>query len=112
MLEALTQSPLTRPREETDIDLVAAVKAIMDEQRYPLVSAWLDEPGVQEAVGKNTELQRFLLNRNLRIKLGMASVQTSVERFMLDANTSVPEYLENMKKTIVPALVTISLGLH
>ena len=111
-LESLIQSPLTRPREESDVDLVAEVTTIMTDLNYPLVATWVTEPGVVEAVNKNTELQRFLLNRNIRIKLGMASAQTSVERFMLEANTSIPEYLDNMKRTIVPALIIIAAELH
>ena len=110
--ENITQSPLTRPRTEEDLDLVAAIKTIMEELHYPLVATWLTEPGVVEAVGKNPELQRFLLSRAIRIRLGMATVQTSIERYMLDANTTLQEYLENMRKTIVPALIIIAAELH
>lgn len=111
-LDEITQSPLTRPKEESDIDLVQAVHSVMVELSYPLASAWLEDPEIQEAVGKNTSMQRFLINRNLRIKLGASERQTSTVRFVLDANVTTLEYVKNMRIHVVPALNIILSDLH
>jgi hypothetical protein len=57
-------------------------------------------------------MQRFLINRSLRIKLGVATIQTSIERFVLDSVTTIPEYLDNLRTRVIPALITISLDMH
>jgi hypothetical protein len=111
-LTEITKPTLARPREANETDYVSKVEAIMRDKNYPLVDSWLKDAEIVEAKDKNADMQRFLINRNLRVKLGMSNHNTSVERFALDANTSEKEYLANIKKYIVPALVVISSELN
>lgn len=111
-LAEITKATLDKPREEGDTDVVEKVTNIMRKADYAQVDTWLQEKEIVEASGANPEMQRFLINRNLRIKLGTAPVPTTVERFALDAGGNEREYLDNMKKLIIPALVKIAASMH
>ena len=103
---------LTKPRVDGDLDVVAAVQNVMHELQYSLELSWLQEPDIQELSTYNPDLQRFLINRNLRIKLGMASCDTSLERFALEASVGMDDYLENLRKYVIPALIVIASSLQ
>ena len=103
----VVKATLDKPRIDGEINVVTAVETIMREAEYPLVDAWLAENDIQEIANVNSDLQRFLINRNFRMKLGMAGVNTSIERFALEASVGMDDYLENLRKYVVPALIII-----
>lgn len=111
-LSELAKPTLERPRVDGDIDIVSLVCAEMMTQGYALVEMWCNESEIVEARDRNPDLQRFLISRNLRIKLGMSSVPTSIERFALDASSSNEDYLKNMRELVIPALVKIAKQLQ
>ena len=103
---------LDKPRVDGELNVVVAVETIMREANYPFVDTWLAEADIAEVANANADYQRFLINRNLRIKLGMAGVNTSIERFALEASVGTEEYLENLRKYVIPALVIISAQIN
>ncbi len=111
-LADVVKPTLVKERSADDLDVVAAVATAMREANYTLVNAWLQEPDIKEIALDNADLQRFLINRNLRIKLGMARVNTSIERFALEASVSMDEYLANLRKYVIPALIIIATQLQ
>lgn len=111
-LKTITEPTLLANRTENETDVVASVAALMRGANYPLTDLWLSETEIQEASGKNALMQRFLVTRNLRMKLGMATANTSIERFALDAAVDEPEYFENLKQYVIPALCVIAKTLN
>lgn len=111
-LSEIVKPTLAHPRTATETDLVHAVHSIMVKQGYSLASLWLSDSEILEAKPANSDLQRFLISRNLRIKLGMSKHPTSIERFSLEYSGSEAEWLKNVSTYVVPALVRIASELN
>lgn len=111
-LSDIVKPTLAHPRTATETDLVQEVQAIMLNQGYALSYSWLNDPEILEAKTANSDLQRFLISRNLRIKLGMSKHLTSIERFSLEYSGSEAEWLKNVSTYVVPALIRIASELN
>ena len=111
-LSEIVKPTLAHPRTSNETDLVQAVQSIMINQGYSLSVDWLNNPEIVEAKNANADLQRFLISRNLRVKLGMSKHPTSIERFSLEYSGNEAEWLKNVSTYVVPALIRIASELN
>ncbi len=87
-----------------DIDVVAKVHSILVEQNVSLAETFPEMKYVKQAVGKPEEVQRHLINRQLRLHLGAMDKQTNLARLALDDNCPWSIYLRNFRTHVLPAL--------
>lgn len=60
-------------------------------------------------ITNNDDVQRFLINRALRLALSQASVSTMDERYCLVDTGDVPRWFELVQQKVVPCMVQHSL---
>lgn len=106
-LSKLTAPTLDRPRQEAEVNAVNSVAEAMAELGYGKTNEWLNSSEIVKIKNDNSDLQRFVITRDLRVRLGRAPVDTSIERFALEGSTSMDDWLENLKKYVIPALIKI-----
>lgn len=64
---------------------------------------------ILEAVGKNSHVQQFLLNRYLTLQLMASQNETSIERYALMNEVNPSAWLTVFEKRILPAVVNNDL---
>ncbi len=101
----LTNNVFTEVRQPDDIDLVKNITDILIANNHPNPTGWIHNPIIQEAVSAAPKLQRFLINRFWRMKLGMCADNTTRERFCLVDTGDYLEYLKLFKVAIVPCIL-------
>ena len=106
-LSDIAKPTLDVPRAPGEPDVVLDVYELMTGLGYRHAEQWLQDPQVREANGVNAALQRFLINRSLRLALGRSDFNTSISRFVLDDTTEYRAYLKNVKEHVIPMLIKI-----
>lgn len=106
----LVSTIFTTPRQSTDLDLLDAVTALLAKAGHPDPGKWVNSPVLKDAHGANPKLQRFLINRFWRLKLGGLSVDTMSQRYCLFDEGPDESWLETFDKVVVTTIVTYQLG--
>lgn len=101
----------TQPREETDIDLVQSVRALLQSSglKQELLDAFETNQYIKDAATMRPEGQRFLLNRFWSIQLINFGTSTIEERYCLIDCGSYEEWLRLFQLKIVPTCVRLRL---
>ena len=105
----LVSDVFLKPREENEIDLISEITSILQSLSHVNPSGWLNGSEIQEAVGKNSKFQRFLINRYWRIRLGMCQESTTRERYCLIDTGEDAEYLQIFRDAVAPTIVRLGL---
>ena len=105
----LVSDVFLKPREENEIDLISAITNILQSLNHTNPSGWLSGSEIQEALGKNSKFQRFLINRYWRIRLGMCQESTTRERYCLIDTGEDTEYLQIFRDAVAPTIVRLGL---
>jgi hypothetical protein len=104
-------SPIfTIPRQSTDINLLQAVTDLLTKAGHPDPTKWLSHPILLDAHNANPRLQRFLINRFWRIKLGGLDIDTVTQRYCLFDEGPDQSWLETFDTVVVSTIVTHQLG--
>ncbi|MCK9517318.1 MAG: hypothetical protein M0Q87_14945 [Ottowia sp.] len=96
-----------QPKNPNDMDLVAIVREdlINSGLANHLSTAYDNSRFIQEAVGKDSNVQRFLLNRYWTQQL-MSAKQVSIEeRYCLIPNGDVQDWLRLFRSKVLPFIV-------
>ena len=107
LLEPILRDTLSREKVENEIDLVDIISKKITEANLPFSQNWHQEEEIVEAVGKNSDMQRFLISRNLVFKLQATNEPHVLPRLCLNNNGSMSEYLELFDEHVIPALKSI-----
>lgn len=97
-------------RKPDDIDLVSEVTKLLQAGGHPNPSAWSTQLAMADVHLQGPKLQRFLINRYWRIKMGMCEQNSTMERFCLIESGEDSEYLEIFKVNILPFIINNKLG--
>lgn len=96
-----------QPKNPNDMDLVAIVREDLVNSGLAnhLPTAYDNSRFIQEAVGKDSNVQRFLLNRYWTQQL-MSAKQISIEeRYCLIPNGDVQDWLRLFRSKVLPFIV-------
>lgn len=96
-----------QPKNPNDMDLVAIVREdlISSGLANHLPTAYDNSRFIQEAVGKDSNVQRFLLNRYWTQQL-MSAKQVSIEeRYCLIPNGDVQDWLRLFRSKVLPFII-------
>lgn len=98
------------PRVPGDIDLVQAVTELLKEAGHPQPMNWEFQLAMANPRLEGPHLQRHLINRYWRVKLGMCEEDTNAARFCLFADGEHSEYLQVFKTNVLPYIIRNNLG--
>lgn len=106
-MTTLAEKLYNTPSTALDVDMVSQVETILAEAGIVknIEEAFLNHRLIKEARGKNSMVQRFLLNRYWTFQLGLAGSVTTEERCALLPEGSVNDWLAAFKRTVVPFLL-------
>lgn len=109
-IETMYESYFKKP-EEGDIDLVNLVRDILRESGLGMqVQAAYDvNTHIQQAIGKNMEAQRYLLNRYWNLQLLSCSDTSFEERYCLIPNGKIEDWVRLFKAKIIPFCIKNNL---
>lgn len=96
-----------QPKDPSDIDLIAIVREdlVSSGLANHLPAAYDNSRFIQEAVGKDSNVQRFLLNRYWTQQL-MSAKQVSIEeRYCLIPNGDVQDWLRLFRSKVLPFII-------
>ena len=92
-------------RQPNDTDLVAEITQLLQEQGSPDPFSWETRLGVVDAHSIGPKLQRFLINRYWRLKMGLSQADSTMPRYCLIESGEDSEYLEIFKANILPFII-------
>lgn len=107
IVEQLSNSPLNREKEPDEVDLVSIIQGKLMDASISYAQTWTSEEDVVQAIGKNTDMQKFLISRNLVYKLLLTNDSHPIARVALNQQSDLPGYLENFELYVLPTLVKI-----
>lgn len=95
-----------QPKPEGDIDLILEVRNLfLKEGLQSEIEQFYDiHPWIREAQGKQSEVQRYFLNRYLNKQL-LCHPNSINERYCLIPNGSVKDWLELFTSKVLPFMV-------
>lgn len=108
-LTNITRPTLDRARVDGEIDLVPKIAGMLKAAGLSYADTWTSESEIAEALDQNSDLQRFLISRNLSFRFHRVNTDTRVPRVCLQAAGPIEEYLENFEAIVLPALKAIDL---
>jgi hypothetical protein len=99
------------PKADNELDLVDAVRqSLINAGLKDRVDLFFDNNKfIQEATGKNADVQRFLLNRYWTTQLMNAPVQSMDQRIALVPNGDVRDWLVLFRERVLPFVVEQNL---
>lgn len=100
----MTNNPFP-DRQPGDTDLVAEVSKLLQESASADPFGWETRLGVPDAHSIGPKLQRFLINRYWRLKMGLSSADSTMPRYCLIESGEDSEYLEIFKTNILPFII-------
>lgn len=100
----MTNNPFP-DRQPGDTDLVAEISALLQAQGSSDPFSWETHLGVVDAHIVGPKLQRFLINRYWRLKMGLSSADSTMPRYCLIESGEDSEYLEIFKSNILPFII-------
>lgn len=92
-------------RQPNDTDLVAEITQLLQEQGSSDPFSWETRLGVVDAHSIGPKLQRFLVNRYWRLKMGLSQADSTMPRYCLIESGEDSEYLEIFKANILPFII-------
>ena len=92
-------------RQPNDTDLVAEITQLLQEQGSSDPFSWETRLGVVDAHSIGPKLQRFLVNRYWRLKMGLSQADSTMPRYCLIESGEDSEYLEILKANILPFII-------
>lgn len=107
LIEQLSQSPLNREASEHDVDLVSIVQNKLMNASISYAATWVTEPEISQAVGQNTDMQKFLISRNLVFRILSSGSSYPIARFALNSPSDPNEYLQNFDDHVLSVLIEI-----
>jgi hypothetical protein len=97
-------------RQPGDIDLVQEITALLVKANHPNPTNWSGQLAMKEPHLEGPKLQRFLINRYWRVKMGMCPDNSTMERFCLIDSGEDKEYLAIFETNILPFIIKNNLG--
>jgi hypothetical protein len=93
-----------------DTDLVAEVSKLLKEAGHSNPFSWEQQLGVVDSHRIGPKLQRFLINRYWRLKMGLCRADSTMERYCLIESGEDKDYLEIFKVNILPFIIKNNVG--
>ena len=95
------------PKSEDDIDLVSIVREDLVKSGLAKVlpAAYDSNRFIIEAVGKDSNVQRFLLNRYWNQQLMAAKVVSIEERYCLIPNGEIADWIRLFRSKVLPFII-------
>lgn len=99
------------PKTEEDIDLVALVREDLVKSGLAKVlpTAYDSNRFITEAVGKDSNVQRFLLNRYWNQQLMAANAVSIEERYCLIPNGEIVDWVRLFRSKVLPFIIQNNL---
>lgn len=109
-IETMYESYFKKP-QEGEIDLVSLVKEILKESglAMQIQTAYDSNTHIQQAIGKNVEAQRYLLNRYWNLQMLSCSDFSFEERQCLIPNGTIEDWIRLFKAKIIPFCIKNNL---
>ncbi len=92
-------------RQPGDTDLVAEISKLLQEANHQDPFSWETRLSVANSHAPGPKLQRFLINRYWRIKMGLCPADSTMERYCLIESGEDKDYLEIFKVNILPFII-------
>lgn len=109
-MTALFNNVFTEQRAESDICYVDIITNILSKLKHPTPNNWfVNLKNAQEIKAAHPKLQRFLINRALRLSIGLLPVDTTAVRYCLVDNCPDIEYLDIFEQVVAPVMVQYQL---
>lgn len=108
-MTSFTKNVFNEVRQLGDVDLVEQITDMMTEANHPDPLSWHHNDTIDQAKVAAPKLQRFLINRYWRMRLGTVQRSTVAERFCLIDEGSMDEYLKVFKTGVLPTIVELGL---
>lgn len=106
---SFTQNVFSEERQPGDLDLVQEITKMMEEGGHPAPYNWQANAIIEQALLAAPKLQRFLINRFWRTRLGNCAQSTMTERFCLIEDGSIDEYLQVFRTGVLPTVIEMAL---
>lgn len=97
-------------RQPGDNDLVAEVTKLLQAAGHQDPFSWETRLGVVGPHEIGPKLQRFLVNRYWRLKMGLCAADSTMERYCLIESGEDKDYLEIFKVNILPFIIRNNVG--
>ena len=102
----LFKNVFTDVRTATDVCYVDIITKLLTDLGHPNPSNWFDQlKNTQEIKAAAPKLQRFLINRALRISFGLLEADTTAVRFCLVDDCDHEGYMEVFQTVVAPAML-------
>lgn len=92
-------------RQPNDTDLVYEISNLLQAEGGSDPFSWETRLGVADAHSIGPKLQRFLINRYWRLKMGLSQADSTMPRYCLIESGEDSEYLEIFKVNILPFII-------
>lgn len=92
-------------RQSGETDLVAEICNLLQGAGHSEPFSWKTQLGVSDPHSVGSKLQRFLINRYWRLKMGLCKEDSTMPRYCLIESGEDSEYLEIFKVNILPFIV-------
>jgi hypothetical protein len=93
-----------------DIDLVQEITSLMIKAGHLNPFAWHEQMAMANVQEQGPKLQRFLINRYWRVKMGLCAEDSTMPRFCLVESGDDKEYLKIFESNILPFIIRNNLG--
>jgi hypothetical protein len=97
-------------RQPGDTDLVAEVSKLLQQAGHHDPFGWVTQLNISNPHGVGPKLQRFLINRYWRLKMGLCNADSTMERYCLIESGEDSDYLEIFNVNIIPFIVRNKIG--
>ena len=94
-----------------DVDLVNEITNLLSQAGHPAPSNWENQLAMANPRTLGPNLQRFIINRYWRVKLGICEQNSTMERFCLIDSGEYKDYLEIFKVNVIPFIIKNNLGM-
>lgn len=106
----LFNNVFSEQRTPNDICYVSLITSILNQKNHSNPSGWIEKlKNAQEIKAAAPKLQRFLINRSLRISLGLLDVDTTAARYCLVDDCSHEQYVSVFEEVVAPVMVQNNL---
>lgn len=108
-IDTLQHDTMGRERLPNEIDMIERFHGILSDCGHSNPDVIFDSQHIRDVLGKNSNIQQMNINRFLMFLASDAANETRIERYLLQDNTPVETWLDNLKKVVVPGYIALGI---